>query len=163
MYDTGENCVLLVKGLHKKLEEPLLTNPHDLVEKFTFDFNFKKCALNQCESCSSNNFDFGLKKDHINSESPESEKETDGDEVKYFSWAKIENRITKAAFAVAFEDAVATVKEKLIALKDHIFAKRIQNKAYSYQKDGSAIDDLLVHDDFAENYRNDQQNEIQSA
>ena len=31
---------------------------------------------------SSNNADFGLKKDHSNSESPESEEETEGDELK---------------------------------------------------------------------------------
>ena len=149
--------------LNKKLEEPLLTNLHDLVEKFARDLNIKKCLLIQCESFSSNNFDFGLQKNHANSESLESEEETDGDEVKYFSWTKIENRITKATFAVAFEDAVATMKEKLIVLKEHIFVKRIQNGAYNDQKDGLTVDSLLVHVDFAENYRNDQQNEIQSA
>ena len=35
-------------------------------------------------------------------QSPESKEETDGNEVKYFSWNKIEKRITKATFAVAF-------------------------------------------------------------
>ena len=59
------------------------------------------------------------------------QEETHGEEVKYFSWNKIENRITKATFAVAFEDAVATMKEKLIVLKKHIFIKRIQNEAYN--------------------------------
>ena len=75
---------------------------------------------------------------------PGQKEETDGDEVKYFSWTKIENRITKATFAVAFEDAVATMKEKLIVLKEHIFVKRIQNEAYNSQKDGLTVDDLLV-------------------
>ena len=42
-----ENHVLLAKELNKKLEEPLLTNPHDLVEKFACDLNIKKCALDQ--------------------------------------------------------------------------------------------------------------------
>ena len=37
--DICENCVLLAKGLNKKLEEPLPTNPHDLVEKFACDVN----------------------------------------------------------------------------------------------------------------------------
>ena len=59
------------------------------------------------------------------------QEETHGEEVKYFSWNKIENRITKATFAVAFEDAVATMKEKLTVLKEHIFIKRIQNEAYN--------------------------------
>ena len=53
-------------------------------------------------------------KNHANSESPKSKEETDGDKVKYFSWTKTENRITKATFNVAFEDAVAAMKEKLI-------------------------------------------------
>ena len=48
-----ENCVLLAKGLNNKLEDPLPTNPHDLVEKFACNLNIRKCALNQCESCSS--------------------------------------------------------------------------------------------------------------
>ena len=119
--DIFEHCVLLAKGLNKKIEEPLPKNPHNLVEKLV-----EKCVLDQCQSCSSNNFNFVLKKDHDNSGSPESEEETD---VKwsFFSWTKIENRIRKATFAVAFEDAVATMKEKLIVLKEHIFVKRIQD------------------------------------
>ena len=55
------------------------------------------------------------------------------------------------------------MKEQLKVLKEHIFVKRIQNEAYNSHKDGLTDDDLLVHVDFAENYRNDQQNEIQSA
>ena len=48
-------------------------------------------------------------------------------------------------------------------MKEHIFVKRIQNEAYNDQKDGLAVGDLLVHVDFAKNYHDDQQNEIQSA
>lgn len=161
-----ENCVLLAKGLNKKLEEPLPTDPHDLVEKFACDLNIKKCALNECESCSYENFDFGSKKDHSNSDSFESVEEAgddDEDEVKYLSWKKIEKRITKATLAVTFEDAVVAMKEQVKVLKEHIYVKRVQNEAYNYHKDGLKNNDLIVHVDFAENYRNDQQNEIQSA
>ena len=75
--DIFETCVLLAKGLNKKIEEPLPKNPHYLVEKFACYLNIKKCVLDQCQSCSSNNFNFVLKKDHDNSGSPESEEETD--------------------------------------------------------------------------------------
>ena len=71
------------------------------MEKVACYLNITKCALNQCGSCSSNNFDFSLEKDHVNS-IPESKEETDSNEVKYFSWNKIEKRITEATFAVAF-------------------------------------------------------------
>ena len=59
-----------------------------------------------------------MKKDHANSESPKSEEETNGGKVKYFPQTKFENRLTKATFTVAFEGAVATMKEKLIVLKN---------------------------------------------
>ena len=95
--------------------------------------------------------------------SPESDEETDGDEVKHFSRTKIEYRITKATFAVGFEDAVATMREKFIVLKEHNFVKRIQNEAYNFQKDGLRDDDLLVLVDFANNYCHDQQSEIETV
>ena len=44
-----------------------------------------------------------------------------------------------------------------------MFVKRVQNDAYKKHKAELSDGDLLVHDDFAETYRNDQQNEIQSA
>ena len=120
-----ENCFLLAKGLSKKLEDPLPTNPHDLVEKFACDLNIKKCALNQCECCSSETYDFGLKKCYSNSESSEYDEEPD--EVNYFFWTKIDKRITKANYS-----------------------------AYNQHKNSLTNDELLVHVDFAENYRNDQ-------
>lgn len=53
-----ENTTLLAKGLSKVLENSLPTNPHDLVEKVACNLNIKKCAINQCETCSSKTFDF---------------------------------------------------------------------------------------------------------
>ena len=44
-----------------------------------------------------------------------------------------------------------------------MFIKRIQNTACNKHKAESSDGDLLVHVDFAEGYRNDQKNEIQSA
>ena len=43
------------------------------------------------------------------------------------------------------------------------FVERIQNDAYKKHKAELFDGDLLVHVDFAESYRNDPQNEIQSA
>ena len=56
-----ENCVLLARGLSKKLDSPLPTNPHDLVEKFACDLNVRECAMDECRSCSSQEYDFGPK------------------------------------------------------------------------------------------------------
>ena len=97
-----ENCVLLAKRFSKKLEDPLPPNPHDLVEKFACDLSIKKCALNQCECCSSETYDFGLKKCYSNSESSEYDEEPD--EVNYFFWTKIDKRITKAKYSFGFDE-----------------------------------------------------------
>ena len=71
--------------------------------------------------------------------------------------------MTKAKLSLGFEDAVVLMREKLRILKEHIYVKRIQHSTYAQQKMDLTTDDLLVHVDFAENYRNDQQDEIQSA
>ena len=52
------------------------------------------------------------------------------------------------------------MKEKIRILKEHLYVKRTQYAAYVQQKHDLGDDELLVHVDFAENYRNDQQEEI---
>lgn len=159
-----ENATLLAKALNKVLENPIPSNPHDLVEKFACNLSLKKCASSQCEQCST--FDFGPRKSDSHSESSSSsssEKDSADDDIQYFCWTTIEKRITKAKFSLGFEDAVALMKEKIKILKEHISVKRIQFSAYVQQKQDLTAADLLVHVDFAENYKNDQQDEIQSA
>ena len=55
------------------------------------------------------------------------------------------------------------MKEQLKVLKEHIYVTRVQNSAYNQHKNSLTNDELLVHVDFAENYRNDQQDEIQTT
>ena len=64
---------------------------------------------------------------------------------------------------VSFDGAVSTFKSKIKVLKKHIFVKRVQNDAYNKHKAELSYADLLVHVDFAESYRNDQQNKVQSV
>ena len=71
--------------------------------------------------------------------------------------------MTKLQQIVSFDDAICTFKSEITVLKEHIFVKRVQNDAYNKHKAELSDGDLLVHVDFAESYRNDQQNEIQSA
>ena len=48
-------------------------------------------------------------------------------------------------------------------LKEHIFAKGVQNNTYNKHKAELSNGDFLVHVDFAESNKNDQQNEIKST
>ena len=54
------------------------------------------------------------------------------------------------------------VKSKKV-LKEHTYVKRVQNNVYNKHKAELYDDDMLVHVNFAESYRNDQQDEIKSA
>ena len=63
----------------------------------------------------------------------------------------------------AFDNTVCTSKTQFTVLKEPIFIKRIQNDAYKKHKAELSDGDLLVYVNFAESYRNDQQNEIQRA
>ena len=54
-------------------------------------------------------------------------------------------------------------KSQIKVLKEHTFVKRVQNDAYNKHKAELFDGDLLVHVDFAESYRNNQQNEVQST
>ena len=81
----------------------------------------------------------------------------------YFTLEKVDKRVTKAQQMVSFDDAVCTFKSQIKVLKEHIFVKRVQNDAYNKHKAELSDGDLLVHVDFANSYRNDQQNEIQST
>ena len=55
------------------------------------------------------------------------------------------------------------LQSQIKVLKEHILVKRVQNDAYNKHTAELPDGDLLAHVDFAESYRNDQQNEIQSA
>ena len=62
-----------------------------------------------------------------------------------------------------FDEAVDMFKASVVTLKRHIYSKRAQNRTYNNNKESSGHGEILVHVDYAESYKNVQQNEIQSA
>ena len=87
---------------------------------------------------------------------------SESEQVIYFTWMKVDKRVTQAPQIVSFDGAVCTFKSQIKVLKKHIFVKRVQNDPYNKHKAELSDADLLVLVDFAESYRNDQQNEIQN-
>ena len=94
------------------------------------------------------------------SHNSDSADENESEQVIYFTWKKVDKRVTKAQQIVSFDDAVCTLKSQIKVLKEHILVKRVQNDAYNKHKAELCDGDLLVHGDCVENYRNDQQSEI---
>ena len=95
--------------------------------------------------------------------SSDSADENESEQVIYFTWKIVDKRVTKSQQIVSFDDPVWTFKSQIEVLKEHISVKRVQNDAYNKHKAELSDGDSIVHVDFAESYRNDQRNEIQSA
>ena len=116
-----------------KFEQPLPTNPHDLVEKFACNLEDKACAMDRCLTCCAAEINLGKRKENQNSSSIDASCESTDesnydDEVSYFTWKKVEQRI-KSRRTVSFDDVVETFNDQIKILKQHIFIKRVQNQA----------------------------------
>ena len=59
------------------------------------------------------------------SDSSDSASENESEQVIYFTWKKIDKRVTNAQQMVSFDDAVCTFKSQIKVLKDHIFIKSV--------------------------------------
>ena len=75
----------------------------------------------------------------------------------------MDRKNTKARIEISFNNAIEMFKEEVAVLKEHIHIKRRQVNAYREMKESLTNDDLMVQVDFAESYKNDHQNAIQSA
>ena len=181
-----ENASLFAKGLNsqrRKLKGKLPTNPHELIEMFSCNSDEADCMLENCCMCKSSKLIDELIVDHPSeSESSEESNSSDGssvsndpndsedqaseqnaDKVIYYRWQTVDKKITKARIEIGFNNAIEMFKEEVAVLKEHIHIKRRQVNAYREMKESLTNDDLMVQVDFAESYKNEHQNAIQSA
>ena len=63
---------------------------------------------------------------------------------------------------LSIEDALTLWNRKVQRLKEHIFTKRQQQSKISYLKANIKVNEVLIHLDYSENYKSQDQNEIQS-
>ena len=156
----------MAKGLNKRLPSSshLPKNPHDIVEKYSCSSDNKQCESNNCEKCSSGELcqlPFNLPTESDTDSSSESD--DSNNLVSFYSWETPDKHITKIQIREPFEEAAARFKKFIVTLKSHIYAKRAQNRHYNLVKESLGHGQILAHVDYAESYKNSQQNEIQSA
>ena len=73
-----------------------------------------------------------------------------------------DGKIQKRTISMDVEDVIENWYETIAAIK-HIDIKRHQYTSYQSQRDNLKPGEVLIHCDYSENYKNTQQNEIQSA
>lgn len=81
----------------------------------------------------------------------------------YYKWTTIDNKVQKIACEMDVQDAQKVLADKVQVLKYHLYVQWEQYKKYNQIKNGLKESEVLVHVDFAENYENKQQAEIQSV
>ena len=78
-------------------------------------------------------------------------------------WQIVQKKITRPKVDVMFKGAAEMFKNDIKTLKEHIYVKRTQTNAYNEIEASLSKNDLILHVDFEENNKNDQQDAIQSA
>ena len=68
----------------------------------------------------------------------------------------------KSQVTLSIEDAPTLWNSKVQRLKEHIFTKRQQQSKILYLKANIKVNEVLIHLDYSENYKSQDQNEIQS-
>ena len=97
------------------------------------------------------------------SENTYSFSEENSDNVTFYRWQIVEKKITKSNVDFTFKDAAEMFKDNIKTLKEHIYTKRRQVNAYHEMKASLSESDLMLHVNFGESYKNDQQDATQSA
>ena len=79
------------------------------------------------------------------------------DNVTFYCWQIFEKKIDRSKADVTFKDAVEMFKDDIKTLREHIRIKREQINANHEIKSSFSENNLMLHADFAESYKNDQQ------
>ena len=121
-----------------------------LAEKYTCDSSSKTCMFSENECC----YFTGVTMEEF----PD-----DCDDVEYYKWAKVDGKVKKVVKSVDVEEAIELFNEPVKILKAHTFVKRTQNTHYNRLKENLKTNEFIIHVDYSENYKDKEQEEIQSA
>ena len=84
-------------------------------------------------------------------------------DLKFFKWSRENKNMEKIEMNLKYEKAIKTWTSSVVNLKQHIHRKHIQVFCFNSIKEDLNNTDVLLHVDFSENYKNANQDEIQST
>ena len=145
-----ENLIFLVRALSSKINKPILSNIHSLVESYSCNSSSKACMYSDCEVC----YDTGLGVEDFTD---------DCTEIQFYQWKRVDKKVQKVESVLPPDEFLSLFNEEVKVLKKHIYIKRQQHATYNQLKENLKTGEILLHVDYSENYVNKQQGEIQSA
>ena len=145
-----KNVYFVAKTLNKKIKSCNMvpTDAHSLAEKYTCDSSSRTCMFSENECCVT-----GVTMEEF----PD-----DCDDVEYYEWTKVDGKVKKVVQSVDVEEAIELFNKQIKILKAHIFVKRTHTH-YNRPKENLKTNEFIVHVDYSENYKDKEQDEIQSA
>ena len=146
-----DNIELLLTGINKSDLGNLFlpTTCHDLIEKYSCTPITDECIKGTCSDCPSLDDKLEDIRDIAN--------------ISYYCWeAGVKYQEKKLKDATGSEVAPKLV-QMIQTLKLHYFNKRTQSAKYKEHIQNLKDDEAVIHIDFSENYKNQNQNEIKAA
>ena len=143
---TCESIELLCSAVNKSSDLNLPKKCHELVEQIACNPLTEDCAKGTCSKCPVINLDLL----------------TGVDRIPFYHWVK-RQQYQKELSELSGSEIKAKLTEMFSTLKTHFFQKRVQSQAYRKHIDELADDEMLVHVDYSENYKNKQPNEIKAS
>ena len=125
-------------------------DPHSLAEKYTYNSSSRTCMFSENECC----YFTGVTIEEFLD---------DCDDVEYYEWAKVDGKVKKVVRSVDVEEATELFNEQVKILKAQIFVKRTQNTHYNRLQQNLKTNEFIIHADFSENYKDKEQDKIQSV
>ena len=126
------------------------TDPQSLAEKYTCDSSSRTCMFSENECC----YFTGVTMEEF---------PNDCDDVEYYICAKVDGKVKKVVNSADVEEAIELFNEQVKILKAPIFVKRTQNSHYNRLKENLKANEFIIHVDYSENYKDKEQDDIQSA
>ena len=83
--------------------------------------------------------------------------------INFHQRIRVDNKIQKSEIELPCDEICQKFNNNLKLLKKHIYVKRQQHACYNKPKEELGENEILLHVDYSENYRNIQQGEMQRA
>ena len=87
----------------------------------------------------------------------------DVESVPFYSWVQEEKYYSKQLNELPGIEVKSKLTDMFANLKLHYFTKRTLSKEYKIQSETLQPGEVIIHDDYSENYKNKEQSEIKSV
>lgn len=145
------NAELLIGSLRKYVPD-LPTTVNEVVAETVCDSNSIHCVDRECNLCGTSNLDAYFEDIKLNDK-----------DISYYKWGMVNGRVVKQEISADIEEAKLELFTQLESLSRHSYNNRRQHNELRKLKENLPTKEIIILEDFAENYLIKHQSEIMQA